>query len=431
MSSQIKSCKTCASQFTVTNEDEKFYEKISPTFAGKIYPVPSPTLCPHCRTRRRLSFRNENKLYRRKSDLTGKEMISVFRPDSPYKIYTKDEWWSDKWDAMDYGQEPVTTKPFFEQFAILQRAVPRPPLINNKAENSDYCNFADENKNSYMVTSANRNEDCYYGFLLVENTSCVDCLWCTNCELAYECVDCRNCYNCDHAQNCDSCADSDFLYNCKNVQSSLFCINLKNARYHIANKPATKEEYECIKNELKNNPQKYQEAIAKFEQLKLEFPVRKANNFVACENVTGENIFHSKNIREGFDVYESRDSAYLHNGLKATDCHDICFFDGTELCYESTSLIGYGYRFTNFCRDSYNLFYCDNCHVCKNLFACAGLRRKEYCVFNRQYEKNEYERIAAALIAHMQQAGEWGEFFPAKLSLFHLEETLASGQNLG
>lgn len=440
MSSQVKLCKNCAQNFLVTDEDEKFYEKISPTFAGKFYKIPSPTLCPPCRTRRRLAFRNENKLYRRKSDLTGKEMISVFRPDSPYKIYTKDEWWSDKWNAMDYGQEPDlgqsdgqsdahSSKSFFEQFAELQLKVPRPPLINNKAENSDYCNFADENKNSYMVTSANRNQDCYYGFLLVENKDCVDCLWCTNCELAYECVDCRNCYNTNHAQNCDSCADSSFLYNCKNVQSSLFCVNLKNVKYHIANKPATKEEYERVKNELKNNPQKYAEAISKFEQLKLELNVRKANNFVACENVTGENIFHSKNISEGFDVYESRDSAYLHDGLKATDCQDICFFDGTELCYESTSLIGYGYRFTNFCRDSYNLFYCDNCHACKNLFACAGLKHKEYCIFNRQYEKNDYERTCAAIIEQMTTTGEWGEFFEtpsqADKSLFPLEDTLA------
>jgi hypothetical protein len=425
---QSKFCKSCNQNFHVTNEDENFYKKISPTFAGKFYQIPSPTLCPQCRTIRRLAYRNENKLYRRKSDLTGKEMISVFRPDSQYKIYTQDEWWSDKWDPMDYGQDPDLNhaagrqpKPFFDQFHELLLKVPRPPLINNKAENSEYCNFADENKNSYMISSANRNQDCYYGFLLVENRDCTDCLWCTKCELLYECVDCQNCYNLSHAQNCENCVDSSFLFNCKSVRNCLFCVNLKNAKYHIANKQVTKEEYEKVLATIRDP----YAAISKFEQIKLEFPVRKANNFVSCENVTGENIFHSKNIRQGFDVYKSRDSAYLHDGLTATDCYDVCFFDGTELCYESTSLIGYGYRFTNFCRDSYNLFYCDNCHGCKNLFACAGLKQKEYCIFNKQYEKDEYERTCAAIIEHMMKAGEWGEFFPAEKSPFPFEDTLS------
>ncbi len=427
---QIKQCKNCNQPFTVTDTDEAFYKTLSPTFAGKLYLIPSPTFCPSCRAIRRLAYRNENKLYRRKSDFSGKEMISVFRPDSPYKIYTRDEWWSDKWDALNCAQNPnPNTNPdpdldklFFDQFASLQLKVPRPPLINNKAENSEYCNFADGNKNCYMVTSANRNEDCYYGFLLVENTSCIDCLWCTNSELCYECVDCRHCYNTDHAQDCENCVDSAYLYNCRGLNNCLLCVNLNNVRYHIKNRPYERNEYFKAVKAAKADPTL---AAMEFEKVKQEFNIRKSATLISCDACIGNNIFHSKNIHEGFDVYDSEDSAYLHDGLKATDCQDICFFDGTELCYESTSLIGYGYRFTNFCRDSYNLFYCDNCHSCKNCFGCIGLKRKEYCVLNKQYEQNEYEKTCAALIDHMIKTGEWGEFFPVNKSLFPLEDTLA------
>ncbi|MFA4891512.1 MAG: hypothetical protein WC604_04175 [Candidatus Gracilibacteria bacterium] len=201
-------------------------------------------------------------------------------------------------------------------------------------------------------------------------------------------------------------------------------MNLNNVRYHIKNKPVSKEQYEQSEyfKRVKADPAL---AAMEFEKVKQEFNIRKSSTLISCENCIGNNIFHSKNVYAGFDVYNSRDSAYLHDGLKATDCQDICFFDGTELCYESTSLIGYGYRFTNFCRDSYNLFYCDNCHSCKNLFGCVGLRRKEYCIFNKQYERSEYEHTAAALIAHMMQTGEWGEFFPSEKSLFPYEDTLA------
>lgn len=350
-------------------------------------------------------------------------MISFFRPDAPYQVFTRDEWWSDDWDPLIYARQPDLNKPFFDQFYELQLKVPRPPLVNNKAENSEYCNFADANKNCYMLTSSNRNEDSYYGFLMVENKDCVDCLWCTNSELLYECADCRYCYNLMHGQDCENCVDSAYLYNCRGLNNCLFCVNLKSANYHIGNKKCTKEQYEATLKRIKENPTA---ALAEFEKIKTkEFLIRKAFNHIACENVTGENIFHSKNICEGFDIYDSQDGAYLHDGLKATDCQDICFFDGTELCYESTSLIGYGYRFTNFCRDSYDLFYCDNCHGCKNCFGCVGLRRKQYCIFNRQYERSEYEHTVAALINHMRQTGEWGEFFPASKSLFPYEDTLA------
>lgn len=420
-----QTCKSSGKVFEVRDEDLAFYDKISPVWDGKKYLIPSPTLHPKERERRRLAFRNERVLYHRKSDLSGKEIISFFHPDAPFKVFSQDEWWGDQWDSMEYGHSFDFGRPFFEQFYELELAVPRPPLVNNKAYNSDFCNFADGNKNCYLITSANWNEDCYYGFCMVSDKNAVDCLWCTDSELLYECVDCRKCYNLRHAQNCDNCADSAFLLNCKSVSDSIFCVNLRNKKHYIFNQQATKEQVEKMMAEMKGGYAKYQEMLKKFEELKRQYPVREANNFISCENVTGNNIFNSQNVHKGFDVYESKDCAYLHDGLRAKDCYDVCFFDGTELCYESTSLIGYGFRFTNFCRDSHNLFYCDNCHSCKNCFGCVGLRHKEYCIFNRQYTQDEYDRMAGRIAARMVENGEWGEFFPIKYSLFAYNETLA------
>jgi len=421
ISTTVKTCKSCGKQFFIRDEDEKFYEKISPILNGKIYKIPSPTLCPSCRERRRLTYRNERKLYRRKSSLSGEEMISFFRAGSLYKIYTKDEWWSDKWDALDYAKIPDSNRPFFDQFYELQLEVPRPPLVNNKATNSEYCNFADGNKNCYMLTTANRNEDSYYSFLMVDDKDCVDCVWCTKSTLLYECLDCMNCYNCSHAQDCQNCVDSDYIHNCRGLNNCLLCVNLNNATYHIKNKPASKQEFENYKK--KTSPEEFEK---EFKEVKTHFNIRKSSTIISSENCIGNNIFHSQNIYIGFDIYESRDCAYLHDGLKATDCADICFFEGTELCYESGCLMGYGYRFTNFCRDSHDLFYCDNCHGCKNCFGCIGLRHKEFCIFNKQYDKISYEHAVATLIEHMRRTGEWGEFFPEEKSIFPYEDALAN-----
>ncbi len=100
----------------MTDKDREFYEKISPTFAGQKYIIPSPALCPEERQRRRLAFRNERKLYHRKCDKTGNQIISMYSPDKPYTVYDQKVWWGDDWSAMDYGLNFDFDKPFFGQF---------------------------------------------------------------------------------------------------------------------------------------------------------------------------------------------------------------------------------------------------------------------------------------------------------------------------
>jgi len=51
------------------------------------YNIPSPTLCPECRSQRRLAWRNRRNMYRRTCDASGKNIISMFSPDKPYKVY--------------------------------------------------------------------------------------------------------------------------------------------------------------------------------------------------------------------------------------------------------------------------------------------------------------------------------------------------------
>ncbi|USN57706.1 MAG: hypothetical protein H6767_04930 [Candidatus Peribacteria bacterium] len=99
---ETKTCKHCSVNFDITDKDVEFYEKVSPSFGGKKYLIPSPTLCPDCRQQRRLSFRNERQLYKRQCDATGKPIVSIYSPDKPYTVYEQDFWWSDAWDALKY-----------------------------------------------------------------------------------------------------------------------------------------------------------------------------------------------------------------------------------------------------------------------------------------------------------------------------------------
>ena len=62
---------------------------------------------------------------------------------------------------------------------------------------------------------------------------------------------------------------------------------------------------------------------------------------------------------------------------------------------------------------------------CSDLFGCVGLKKKQYCIFNKQYTQTEYERLREKIIQHMQKTSEYGELFPVQYSPFGYNETAA------
>lgn len=73
-----------------------------------------------------------------------------------------------------------------------------------------------------------------------------------------------------------------------------------------------------------------------------------------------------------------------------------------------------------------NCYYCNECYNSHHLFGCIALRNKEYCVFNKQYTKEEYEALVSQIIEDMIQMKEWGTFYPVALSPFGYNETIAN-----
>lgn len=102
---KTKQCISCDQSFDITDKDLDFYKQVSPVFNGVKYDIPAPEKCPDCRMQARMSFRNERKLYKRNCEATGKEIISMYSPESPLKVYHQDVWLSDNWEAVDYEKD--------------------------------------------------------------------------------------------------------------------------------------------------------------------------------------------------------------------------------------------------------------------------------------------------------------------------------------
>ena len=419
----MPNCKKCNSKFEITDKDRRFFE---------LFQVPEPTFCFDCRLQRRMAFYNRRKLYKRKCDLTGKSIVSVFSPDKPFKAYNVRDWYSDKWDPMEYGRDFDFNRPFFEQFKELMVDVPQVALaILGDNVNSDFTNDNYKLKDCYLVFDGEQAESCYFGETFAVIKSSIDFLFLFQSELCYECTVCRNCYNLKYSRFCKSCSDSWFLRDCIGCKHCFGCANLHQKEYHIFNESKTKEEYEKFVTEFQSgNHAVIEEMKKKVEAFFATQPV-KATHGVQNINVLGDNLNNCKNTYYCFDSDNLHDCRYCTDCVMgAKDCMDVHVWgDKMEQCYNS-SLTGAnsrrvlaGYYVAHGCSD---ITYCVWCtRNCKNLFGCVGLRHKENCILNKQYEKEEYENLKARIIEHMQKTGEWGEYFPPEISAFGYNETEA------
>lgn len=429
-----KNCKNCWIEFEITQDDLNFYDKVSPVFNWKKYQISSSTHCPKCRQQRRLAWRNEIKLYKRKCDATGKNIVSVYSEDKPYIIYSHDYWWSDNWNPIDYWFDYNFDISFFKQMKELFDKVPRLALLNEKSSiNSDFCNntwWSWWNKNCYLLFIWSSNEDSYYCYTVAYLKNCVDILWWLFSEQCYNCVKIENCFKCKDSFNIKNCSDSNNLMDCIWVKNSSYCIWLRQKEYYFLNKKYDKTEYQEILNKIQND-NNYKVAIkSKFEILKSKFP-RRNLNIESCEDSYWDYLTSCSNCINCFDVNIWKDSKYCYDWFNFIDCYDIYIswswvWKSSELLYEWENLVNcYKCLFSTTMNHSSNLLYCDICLSCKDCFWCFWLRNKQYFILNKQYTKEEYNELVPKIIEHMKQTWEWWEFFPASLSSFAYNETVA------
>jgi hypothetical protein len=139
-------------------------------------------------------------------------------------------------------------------------------------------------------------------------------------------------------------------------------------------------------------------------------------------------------------VTGAEDSRYLQfiSVIPTRDCYDYSGWgNGAEKIYEG-AVVGEGssnVKFSNECwPNALDIEYSIYAVSCKNVFGCVNLKRRQYCILNKEYSKEEYERLVARIKEDMvknpyrdEQGRVWsyGEFLPISLSEFAYNETLA------
>lgn len=429
MDQESRVCQNCKSSFTIEPEDFRFYEKIK---------VPVPTWCYLCRFQRRGTYRNQMNLYSVKCGLCDKQTLTMYAPGNPFPVYCQECWWSDKWSALDYGKKYDFSKPFFIQYRELLEKTPRLALSNSNSVNSEYCNYTDNNKDCYLCFSSGESENCLYcGPNFISNKWVINSATTTNSEQSYSLIDCNKCYRLYFSQNSENCLNSAFLFDCRGCSDCLGCVNLRNQKYHVFNKPYTKEEYEKKLKEYNFGSYKRLVAFQKEFEVFLESQAHRFMQSINCVEVSGNNIVNSKNCHNCFSTNNSENcnNSYTING--ARECYDINgIYPMAELSYE-------GYSVVNSSRVKFSLVaisgsldieYSDTCATVEQSFGCISLKKTKYCILNKQYAKEEYEELVTKIKQQMKdmpyidskgKVYKYGEFFPPEFSPFGYNDTLS------
>lgn len=350
----------------------------------------------------------------------------MYSPDKSYKVYDQKVWRSDERDALAYGRDYDFTKTFTEQFGDLSRQVPKCSVIIQNCVNSDYTNYCADNHNCYLCMSSHRCENLLFSYRCHDTQDSIDCLNLNHSRLCYETIDSENCYKLYHSQWCNQSSNGMYLRDCTSCSDCLFCSTLVNKQYCILNKQHTKEEYHEIYHSLVAGDATIRHIYhERYKLLLLNIPTLALHN-LECDHCYGDFLAHARNVSHALYVQWAKDSTYIYDGNNVITSRDTTNPDDMELCYENSSSINnYNVLFSYTIGWSKNLYYCDFTMNSQDCFGCISLRNKQYCIFNKQYSKEDYELTVAKIISHMIETGEWWEFFHPSLSPFGYNETVA------
>ena len=415
-----ETCEITGEVFEITPEQREAYE---------YFDLPLPKVSPSERLRHQLSFCSDHQLFWRRCSETSKRMITSYTPKSQFNIVDLEYWNSPEWDASKYGRNYNFESVFVDQLLELWHQVPRPSLNSFRSEDSADCNDVFEVKHCSMIFNSAYCNGCFHSSHMLRCDNCVDCHSASDSKWCFQSTYIDNCTRVGWAYDLKGCSDSYFLSNSSDCSNCMFCVNLSNAKYCLFNEQLSKKEYEA--------------AVAKWDFSTHEGVLLAQRSYHAFlqehpiahiasddpKTTSGNYLRSCSRTTNSFECNECDNCIDCNLLMDANNCLDCTGIGiGTEFCAQS---IGVGFnarRIVNSvaCWDNVeDLEYCSHCSNSRYLFACVGLNGAEYCIFNKQYSKEEYERLRLSIVARLKERDIWGRFLPAAFSAYEYNNSLA------
>ena len=133
--------------------------------------------------------------------------------------------------------------------------------------------------------------------------------------------------------------------------------------------------------------------------------VHKQSFNIKTYNSIGTNMTNCNNCVNVFSWEDSENCTNCLRGTRSKDCIDLTGswymeVSGNDSCCTNS----YDLKYSIWCDGAKYSEYCDQCVEIENCFGCVSLRKKKYCILNKQYSKEEYEVLKEKIISDMKEA---------------------------
>ncbi len=320
---------------------------------------------------------------------------SVFE-DSRHELPILEEW---NWDV-------------FENFWSLMRKISLPNTHHySLAENAQYANIVSTSKNVYLsfwVTwwcenvmyslSSKINSSSVFDSVMVRMWS--DQVYWSSCVF--------NSYQIFYSR---SIVDSHAIWYSENLiwcHECIWCIWLENQSYHIDNISYSKDEYFARK----------------------EFVLEALRNTWITKSLIDSSHYKCTDVTWVLYCYNTHSSrhvifwwhedwlSHVHDAFMASwgeNYAAVCHAAWDSVWVFCSALI----------RKWFSIYYSYFCEYCSFCFWCIWLKNRSYCIFNKQYEKDEWFRAVEQLFVQMEWSWQLGKFFPGELCPFFVNDSAA------
>ncbi len=401
-----RTCALTGEKWVMGEEEIGWYKKFN---------VPPHTWSPLTRMKQLVGFFEMYQFWYHKHPDTGKQFVSFVHPVTKIPTLPDSEWFAN--DYLGTSIEYDSDKPFFDQFKGLQLKVPLPASrYAVKPENSIAMGSFGDIDSYFMMASRSRNSlYCTDGMDLERSaevsagSKVVD---------SYHVLQSHRIHNCDFIHGCYDCLDSAFLFDCRNCENCFGATNKRHRKFLWFNEQLTESEWHKRRAEVdyscRTSLKKYQD---QFVELMKNNTVWPENFNEKCQNTLGEYMVNANNCKYVFAGTDGNFQDLHQVTYLAGETHSSAYCGGlygSNNCY----LDNIAERCVN-TKFSWNVFSCQNVeyssflYECENCFGCLGLRHKKFCIFNKQYEEEEYWQRVDEIKCAMLERGEYGQFFPA------------------
>ena len=186
-------------------------------------------------------------------------------------------------------------------------------------------------------------------------------------------------------------------------------------------------EYKKRSNEILGSYEKMKEFQVEFNKLCLTVPHRADHNVKVVDSI-GDYLTECKNLKYSFEIVDGENSKWVFSSRKVKDSYGtIGYAIKSEQLLEVTSTGSSSHVIGSWaCELSSNLEYCISCFPSNSdLIGCDSMKNSKYCILNKQYSKEEYEKIREHITSELTASNQYGLMLPPDLCPFSYNETVA------